>query len=73
MSKKYVILEHIVDDFRDELETSIYNNCFFDDKKDAERIAAELDAEYKNPYDYNEVEELNLYHETDEAFIEPED
>ena len=73
MSKKYVILEHIVNDFSDELETEIYNDCFFDDKEDAARIAEELDAEYENPNDYNEVKELDLYHEPDEAFIEPED
>ena len=73
MSKKYIIVEHIVDDFSDELETRIYKDCFFDDKKDAERIAAELESEYESPYDCNEVEELSPYHEPDEAFIEPED
>lgn len=73
MSKKYVILEYIVDDFSDKLETRMYNDCFFDDKSDAERIAAELESEYESPFDYNEVKELNLYHETDEDFIEPED
>lgn len=73
MSKKYVILEHIVDDFSDKLETRIYENCLFDDKEDAERIAEELDVEYKNPNDYNEVKELSQYHDTDENFIELED
>lgn len=73
MSKKYVIVEHFVNQFHEEIEANIYNNCFFDDKEDAERIAKKLEAEYEGINDYNEVEELSLYHETDEAFIEPED
>lgn len=73
MSKKYIILEHIYDEFSDELETRIHKNCFFDDKKDAERIAAELDTEYKYPDEHNEVKELSLYHETDKDFIEQND
>lgn len=73
MSKKYIIVEHIVDDFNDELGERIYNDCFFDDKSDAERIAAELEAEYENDFDYNEVIELSPYHDTDEDFVEQND
>ena len=73
MTKKYVILEHIYDEFSDELETRIHKNCFFDDKEDAERIAAELDDEYTYPDEYNEVEELSTYHEEDKPYMEGAD
>ena len=73
MSKKYIIVEYIVDDFSDELETRIHEDCFFDDRKDAERIAAELESEYDSPFDYNEIEELSPYHETDKDFVEQND
>lgn len=73
MSKKYIILEHVYNEFSNELETRIHKNCFFDDKKDAERIATELDVEYEYFDEYNEVKELSPYHDTDEDFVEQND
>ncbi len=73
MSKKYAILWYRPDEDGDRyIETSIYENAYFNNKEDADRICNKLnnDAEMFNGF---EVVELTPYHEKDEPYIEGAD
>ena len=72
MTKKYAILWYRPDEDGMELETSIYENAYFNNKEDADRICNKLDNDAEAFHEF-EVVELTPYHEKDEPYIEGAD